>query len=129
MIESIIMLLHVCVCDSIVRWLVCAREVAALLAAESLASLHGARLQPSTVGTLVLAHLPDLHTLDRPLLLPHGVDGTKHALTHLDTRANNSNSSQTPFVSFCSSFQSTVAHLACPLGSFSDRSFKSNRIL
>lgn len=49
--------------------------VAAVLARERPAPLHRPQLQPAAVGALVPAHLPHLHSLDRSVLLPHGLDG------------------------------------------------------
>lgn len=59
------------------RWVVRAAEVAAVVARELSASLHHPGLQPAAMGALVPAHLSVLHSLDSPLLLPHGLDGTK----------------------------------------------------
>lgn len=55
--------------------MVAASEVAAVLARECPASLHHPQLQPAAVGALVPAHLPDFHTMDSSVLLPHGLDG------------------------------------------------------
>lgn len=58
-----------------------ASEVAAVLARECPAPLHHPQLQPATVGALVPAHLPDVHTLDSSVLLPHGLDGETRVST------------------------------------------------
>lgn len=72
---------------SVCRWLVCASEVAALLALECSSSLHHPQLQPAPVGALVSDNLPDLHTLDSHVLLPHGLDGTKHSIASAHVHA------------------------------------------
>lgn len=64
---------------SVRRRTVPASAVAALLARERPAPLHRPQLQPAAVGALVPAHLPDLHAVDRPVLLPHGLDGEGRA--------------------------------------------------
>lgn len=41
------------------------------------------------MGALVPPHLPVLHAVDSPLLLPHGLDGTKHtSATHAHTHTH-----------------------------------------
>lgn len=64
-------------CHPSVRGLVCSSEVAPVLASQHFAPLHHPRLQPAAMAALVSTHLPVLHTLDSPLLLPHGLDGMK----------------------------------------------------
>lgn len=60
-------------CSGLVR----SCQVAPVLARQHPAPLHHPRLQHPPVGALVPAHLPHCHPVDRPLLLPHGLDGTK----------------------------------------------------
>jgi len=76
----------VCVCSSLYnnvyvwvsRRLRGVPQVAGGLANQLGALLHGAQLPAASLAPLVPAHLPVLHTVDRLLLLPHGLDGRTH---------------------------------------------------
>lgn len=52
-------------------------QVVPVLAHQHHAPLHHPRLQRPPVGALVPAHFPHSHPVDRPLFLPHGLDGTE----------------------------------------------------
>lgn len=83
------------------RWTVPACSVAALLARERAAPLHRPQLQPAAVGALVPAHLPDVHALDSPVLLPHGLDGETHAYAPADLSGHGDEQGALSCVSVC----------------------------
>lgn len=57
------------------RQLLCAGEVGDNLASRPPAVLHCAQLYSATLAPLVHGYFCGLHSVDRRLLLPHGVDG------------------------------------------------------